>query len=635
MTSTSGVRAACRLALGLAVATLVPALAAAQPDGLASIPRPILDNLEGPVREQLLAERESMDAELERHLESGGDGAELAMAYGSLGRLYYLNDFTEAASRCFENAIELTPDVFEWRYFLGALFPVEGKLEEAEALLISALELRPDYVPAWIRLGRAQLDLGRVEDAAESFSEAAELVPESAAAHKGLGRVAFERGRFEEAIRYFEHALELQPEATQIHYQLGLAYRELGDRERALEHLKLNRHQDVRVDDPLVNNLYQIVRSAKLHFNSAIDLLEMNQTEAAIEQLRIAIEQQPDQFTYHHNLAAALGLIGQEEEAIVAYRRTLELNPEYPNAHFNLAMMLAERGQLEEAAQHLELAHRFDPEDLVAHTEWATALSQLGESERAAAELGKVLDRDPTYGKALLNLATVQAQSGRSAAAEATLAQLLEGDADDSERASGNFRLGRIYEERRDPARAVAAYRTALEFDGDSLEAHRALAGVLARGQRFLEAAEHFGRVVELESGDPSPHYGRGLALILGGRDLEAREMLDRSVEEHGDHLPLVHLLARVLATAPDAAARDGSRALELAQRVFSQQQTLEHAETIAMALAELGRFEEATQWQRDIVGRAEGAPQGMKAALERRLAQYERGEPVRAPWRG
>ena len=122
---------------------------------------------------------------------------------------------------------------------------------------------------------------------------------------------------------------------------------------------------------------------------------------------------------------------------------------------------------------------------------------------------------------------------------------------------------------------------------------------------------------------------------MLGGSHGEAVRVLEASVELHPDELPLVHLLARVLATAPEAEVRDGERALEIAQRVFATQQSIEHAETIAMALAETGRFADAVAWQRDLVTRARSrlAP-GAVAELEARLAQYERGEPVRAPWR-
>ena len=64
----------------------------------------------------------------------------------------------------------------------------------------------------------------------------------------------------------------------------------------------------------------------------------------------------------------------------------------------------------------------------------------------------------------------------------------------------------------------------------------------------------------------------------------------------------LVLLLARLLAAAPDAAARDGARALALATEAVAGDASLTAAETLAMALAEQGRTGEAVAWQRAAV---------------------------------
>jgi tetratricopeptide (TPR) repeat protein len=620
--------------LSAAIALAAPAARAQEPAvELLEIPQPVLGNLEQSVREQLLDERHRVE---ELVAQSAVEPQILATAFGELGQLYYLNDFNAPAEACYLNAANLDPNDFRWQYFLGALYPSEGRLEEAETRLSTASALRSDVAPVVIRLARVKLDMGKLGEAKSGFEEALALDPESAAAVHGLGRVAFENGDFEAAVEHFHRALELQPTAGQIHYQLGLTYRELGERELAVEHLKQNTQEPVLFDDPMISGLYSMVRSAKLHFNSAIDLLEQNRPGLAVQQFLMAIEANPGQFTYHHNLAAAYGLLGREAEAEAEYRKALELNPEYPNAHFNLAMKLVDRGEIEEAAEHLELAQRYDPEDLVAHIEWATALSRLGRQEQAAQELGKVLDRDPTNAKALLNLATVQAQMGRLTAAQATLEELISGDSNPAERARAQASLGKIYEQQGDAGRSIAAYRAAVEADDDFVEAQSLLAGLLARTGDFQAAAERFDRVLELDPDDLTAHYGRGLALILGESYPRARTALEESVGSHPENLPLVHLLARLLATAPDPAARDGARALELAQMVFDKEQTLDYAETIAMALAESGRFEEAANWQRSVIEEGQRRMGGTPPPpVQRRLEQYERGEPCRAPWRG
>jgi len=61
---------------------------------------------------------------------------------------------------------------------------------------------------------------------------------------------------------------------------------------------------------------------------------------------------------------------------------------------------------------------------------------------------------------------------------------------------------------------------------------------------------------------------------------------------------------------------------------------TLELGETMAMALAALGRYDEAAAVQRDLL--KDARENGLAVAVPRlakNLARYERGEPCRTPW--
>jgi hypothetical protein len=90
--------------------------------------------------------------------------------------------------------------------------------------------------------------------------------------------------------------------------------------------------------------------------------------------------------------------------------------------------------------------------------------------------------------------------------------------------------------------------------------------------------------------------------------------------------------LAEVLAGSPDASVRDGERALQLANAAYRANRGADHAEAVAMALAELGRFDEAAQFQRELLADAEKAkaPAALRTRLAANLARYERKEPVR-----
>jgi predicted Zn-dependent protease len=163
-----------------------------------------------------------------------------------------------------------------------------------------------------------------------------------------------------------------------------------------------------------------------------------------------------------------------------------------------------------------------------------------------------------------------------------------------------------------------------------------AAATLLARADRFAEAAAYFDRLAALEPENSQILLSRAMALILGGQYEQALAGLEGSVEEWPESSALISLLARLLATCPLDTVRDGPRAVELAFRAYRLAEIPDNAETIAMALAEAGRFEDAVRWQSRVVtgaARSGDSPAGRMA--EQRLELYRAGRPARSPWAG
>jgi hypothetical protein len=125
------------------------------------------------------------------------------------------------------------------------------------------------------------------------------------------------------------------------------------------------------------------------------------------------------------------------------------------------------------------------------------------------------------------------------------------------------------------------------------------------------------------------------MALILSEDYRRARQILEEALIAFPGHLPLSHLLARLLATAPDPAVRDGTLAVELALAAYEEGGTVDEGETVAMAWAEAGDFEQALTWQRRMLAQVgAGEPLARVGQIRRRLALYENGQPCRAPWK-
>ena len=74
---------------------------------------------------------------------------------------------------------------------------------------------------------------------------------------------------------------------------------------------------------------------------------------------------------------------------------------------------------------------------------------------------------------------------------------------------------------------------------------------------------------------------------------------------------------------------------MTLATELVKRQNSASAREAMAMALAEVGRYDEALQWQRDAIATAERDRQAnLAGALAANLRLFERRQPSRMPWR-
>jgi tetratricopeptide (TPR) repeat protein len=181
---------------------------------------------------------------------------------------------------------------------------------------------------------------------------------------------------------------------------------------------------------------------------------------------------------------------------------------------------------------------------------------------------------------------------------------------------------------------AIASLTRAVQYSPSYLEAQMALGDALRAAGRVEASLEPYRAAVEGNPRAGEARFGYAMALIRLQRWREARASLEESTRVLPDRIDLSHALARVLAAAPDAAVRDGRRALALTEALMQTTRTPDVGETLAMAHAELGRFEEAAMIQRSVIDAARRA--GDQAAIRRmttNLRLYERRQPCRTPW--
>ena len=360
---------------------------------------PDLTKLEADVREQLMSLQAGLAATVKN---PKATEATLSEAYGTMGEIYQAYSLNSPARECYLNASRLTPQDFRWVYLLGTLDQQEDLADDAIRRYRIARTLRPEYVAVPVNLGNIYLQLNRLEDAKENFKAALVIDESSAAALYGLGQVALSQRSYAEAVNYFEKALALIPGANRIHYSLAMAYRGLGDTEKATAHLAQQGTVGVRVNDPLVDGLQELIKGERIHLiRGKLALESRRYAEAAVE-FRKAIAANRDSLPAHVNLGAVLIQTGDSKGAAEQFEEALRIDSQNTNAHYNLAFLLANENKHGPAILHLQSVLSVDPNDLSARTFLAQELLKSKRLEEALAEFSRVVKADPDNEDALL-----------------------------------------------------------------------------------------------------------------------------------------------------------------------------------------------------------------------------------------
>jgi tetratricopeptide (TPR) repeat protein len=372
---------------------------------LVTVHWPDLTKLEADVREQLSSLQTSLADTVK---DPGSIEAKLGEAYGTMGEIYHAYSLSVPASECYLNASRLAPEEFRWVYLLAKLDQQEGRVAEAIEGYLIARNLRPEYVAVPVNLGEIYLQLNRLDDAKASYERALALDQNSAAAQYGLGQVALSRRTYIEAVNHLERALKLTPEANRVHYSLAMAYRGLGDAEKARAHLAQQGSVGVRISDPLVEGLQELIKGERVHLIRGRLALEVGRFSEAAAEFRKAIAAKPDSVPAHVNLGAALTQTGDLRGALEQFEETLRIDPQNTNAHYNLAVLFAGENKHQQAIRHLESVLSLFPNDLNARFLMGQELLKSLRFEEALGEFSRIVQVDPNNEEALLEQVRVQ-----------------------------------------------------------------------------------------------------------------------------------------------------------------------------------------------------------------------------------
>ena len=167
----------------------------------------------------------------------------------------------------------------------------------------------------------------------------------------------------------------------------------------------------------------------------------------------------------------------------------------------------------------------------------------------------------------------------------------------------------------------------------------RFTAAHIARGKIYDSVGDReraladYNQAIRSSPEDANAYYGRATVYAALGEEKRAIADFDRSLDLSPAR-DAYNDLAWLLATSPNAALRDGLRAVRLARKAceLSKWKSPAELDTLAAAYAEIGDFAEAVRWQQKALELFKSKNKSGDGAHER-LRRYEAHKPYRQAW--
>ena len=412
-----------------------------------------------------------------------------------------------------------------------------------------------------------------------------------------MGYLFSERENWQEAAKWFEKAMALEPRYSATHLRLARCYLQLGKLDEARQEFNW-----ILGVNP---------KSAAAKFGLGKVAVEARQFSKAVQFFESALAQQPQATAIYYPLALAYRQLGDREKAkqMLARRgnddtaffdpQIAELEDLSASADDAMRRGLAalQSNRMDRAETLLSRAVQLAPKDATAHLNYGFLLLRKNDLDRGRQHFRQALDLNPELVEAQSNLGVISALQG-------------------------------------DDERAIDAFKKALQIDDTFEGARILLANAYMRLSRFEDALAIHRRLMTENPQDSRAFFYFGLTLVQLGREAEAKTHFESSVSQFPKQAELIEALARLLACAKSEEVRDGERALTLADSLFNTRQTIASAQTLAMALAEVGRYQQAASLQAQVQTKLNPQEQPRLAEeVALRLERYRAGQPCRQPW--
>ena len=223
------------------------------------------------------------------------------------------------------------------------------------------------------------------------------------------------------------------------------------------------------------------------------------------------------------------------DQAVDAYRRAIALDPNLAIAYHGLGRVFVNMGRAADALAPMTTAVRLDPNNSFAHLNLGITLENLRRFDEALAEINEAKRLAPNDARTRNELGNLLNNFlGRTDDALAAYSEAARLDPDEP---ATQHNLGLTLMRLNRVAESVAPLREALRLEPRYRNARYLLSDAYSQLGRYEEAAESWGKFLELVPDGPEALTKRAWAyLYLGAHGREAAACARRYLDAHGWH---------------------------------------------------------------------------------------------------
>lgn len=366
---------------------------------------------------------------------------------------------------------------------------------DARAAIMAAITLKNDVIEWHMLLGDVCMQMGMFDNARSAYLSATSLDPERTAPLYALSRLLVLQGRIQDAIANLEQALVRDPHNGKWYFELGQLYEQRGSPDmaraayqnaiqydgnraeyfRAMAKLDAKNapiHGDAVVVEEVIRQAHKFSDEREMFVALGNVNYEQGHYATALEQYMQALQIDPEHADVWCAVAKTKRALGQHADAQINYEHAIRKDPRCVEAHAGMAQIAMSERRFSDALEYMRMAATLKPHDgefQLALAEILFALHQKDESITLLRKLMKFLPADATV---MLRFAELTFKLGLVDEAFDVLLLLV---SKDNGIAPAHYLLGRIYRQRHDMQKAMAALRQAIKLRPDYKEAQHEL----------------------------------------------------------------------------------------------------------------------------------------------------------------